>query len=273
MSTATKLAKMPLKFAANLSFMFKEHASLLDRYAAAKKAGFRAVECAFPYEFSIEQVVKAKTESGLQQVLINSWPGDLSKEDRGLAAIPGRQEEFKTTLETSIEYAKALDCTRLHIMSGKAMPLLKDAAMGKVFEDNLKLAADRLEKEGIVGLIEPINHYSVPHYHMNNFDEAVRLIKKINSSSLKLQMDLFHLQHLNGNLTHRIKDMFPYVGHIQIAQVPDRHEPNTAGEINYNYVFDVLTQLDYQGWIGCEYTPKGDTVDGLSWIKEYDVEL
>uniref|UniRef100_T1J8Z1 Putative hydroxypyruvate isomerase n=1 Tax=Strigamia maritima TaxID=126957 RepID=T1J8Z1_STRMM len=267
------MSRMAFRIAANLSFMFKEHSNLLDRYTAAKNAGFNGVEVGFPYDVSIEELATHKINAGLEQVLLNSWPGDLSKGELGLAAIPGRQEEFIKTLDTSIQYAKALNCSRIHIVAGKKVGELNEDEMDSVYEENLIVAVEKLKKEKIVALIEPINNYSVPNYYMNNYNKALKIIHKINSPYLKIQLDFYHLQILCGNLTNNVKDLLPFVGHIQIAQVPDRNEPNTPGEINYNYVFNLLAKLGYSEWIGCEYTPKSDVVKGLNWVKEFDMKF
>lgn len=259
--------KMSLKFCANLSFMFQESTSLLERYNLAKKAGFRAVECAFPYEYSLEDVKKAKENAGVDQILINVFVGDVTKGELGFAAIPGKEDEFKKSLELAVQYAKALNCSRIHIMSGRVEDVTKEH--NDVYESNMRLAATLLEKEDITGLIEPINPYSVPGYFMNNFEKGLELVKRINSPRLKLMMDLFHLQHLNGNLTNNITSLLPYVGHIQVAQVPHRHEPDTPGEVSYPYVFSLLEKLKYNGWIGLEYKPAEKTADGLKWIHNY----
>ncbi|GLH10953.1 Putative hydroxypyruvate isomerase [Gryllus bimaculatus] len=239
--------------------------------ALAKQAGFRAVECAFPYDFSTEDVVAAKKNAGVEQVLINVFVGDVTKGELGFAALPGQEEEFKNSISLAIKYAKALECPRIHIMSGRVEDVTRENA--DTYEKNIRYATSLLEKENIVGLIEPINPYSVPKYYMNSYEKGLELVKKINSPNLKLMMDLFHLQHLRGNLTHNIEDLLPYVGHIQIAQVPHRHEPDTNGEINYQYVFSVLEKNGYNGWIGLEYKPLEATAVGLKWIRNFGYSL
>ncbi|XP_067003135.1 putative hydroxypyruvate isomerase [Anabrus simplex] len=262
---------MPLKFCANLSFMFQETKCLLERYDLAKRAGFRAVECAFPYDYSVEDVKTTKEKAGVEQILINVFVGDVTKGELGFAAVPGKEAEFKKSLNLAVAYAKALNCSRIHIMSGRVENITREC--DQAYENNMRYAADLLSKENIVGLIEPINPYSVPKYFMNSYDKGLELVKKINSPNLKLMMDLFHLQHLRGNLTNNITDLLPYVGHIQIAQVPHRNEPNTPGEVNYPYLFSVLEKLGYDGWIGLEYKPASDTVTGLKWVEEYGYKL
>lgn len=259
---------MPLKFCANLSFMFHETASLLERYKIAKSLGFKAVECAFPYDYPLEDVVKAKESSKLEQVLINVNPGNLQKGELGFAALPGKQDLFRVSFEESVKYAKALDCKIIHIMSGVAEK--KTPEHREVLESNLRSIVPILESEGITGVIEPINPFSVPNYYLDNYDEAVDIIKKISSPQLKLQLDLFHLQQICGNLTRNIKDLLPYTGHIQVAQVPGRNEPNSDGEINYLYLLKLLEKEGYSGWIGLEYK---QLVSDVNWINEFGYRL
>lgn len=265
---------MPFKFAANLSFMFQESPTLVARYGAAQKAGFKLVEFAFPYAESVEELKKAKEQAGLEQVLINAFPGDLKAGDLGFAAIPGREEEFMEKLELSITYAKALGCKKMHIMAGK---IPKDANkdykenMLITFRRNLKNAADRLQKEGILALIEPVNdRISAPGYFLSCPHKGLEIVRQMAHPNLKLQFDIYHVQIMDGNLTKNIENFLPYVGHIQLAQVPARHEPDSPGEINFPYVFSVLEQQGYQGHIGLEYLPKGKTEDGLKWLKDME---
>lgn len=262
---------MPLKFCANLSFMFQETASLLERYGLAKDAGFRAVECAFPYDYEVDKVVEAKKNAKVEQILINTYVGDITKGELGFAAIPGSDAAFESSIQKAIKYAKALNCSRIHVMSG-AVEKVEDSHVNAYYK-NIKHAADVFEKENIIGLIEPINPYSVPNYYMNSFEKGLEVVKQVNSPNMKLMLDVFHLQQICGNLTRNITQLMPFVGHIQIAQVPDRHEPNTSGEIDYKYILSLLEKLGYNGWIGLEYKPQGATKDGLKWIKEFNVAL
>ncbi|XKL63563.1 hypothetical protein PGB90_005927 [Kerria lacca] len=255
---------MNLKFCANLSFMFQESASLLERYALAKECGFVAVECAFPYDYSIAEVKMAKEKENLEQVLINTYPGNFSNGELGFAAIPDKQTEFRNSIKQAVLYAGALNCKKIHIMAGRvgSPTNIND----EVYLSNLQYAADIFEKEGITGLIEPINPLSVPNYYLNSFEKALSFIHKINKTNLMLQLDVFHLQLISGNLTNNINKWLPIIGHIQIAQAPNRNEPDTDGEINFCYIFDLLKKLKYSGWIGLEYTPLTDTKSGLKWM-------
>ncbi|KAK7099716.1 putative hydroxypyruvate isomerase [Littorina saxatilis] len=266
-STAT----MPLKFAANLSMMFQEIATVAERYKAAKDAGFQYVEVAFPYHESMESLSSAKKAAGLEQILINSYPGDISKGDLGIAIFPDRVDEFREKLEMSIQYAKALDCKRMHVMAGKK-PADIDEAMLKKFEEtfisNMTYAADRLQKEGILALAESVNErVSVPNYFLGHPHKALQYVKKINHPNLKVQFDVFHVQIMDGSITQNLKEQFPYIGHVQISQVPDRGEPDENGEICFPYFFNLLQEMGYNGFVGCEYVPRGSTIQGLKWMK------
>ncbi|XP_015114299.1 putative hydroxypyruvate isomerase isoform X1 [Diachasma alloeum] len=264
-------AIMSLKFASNLSFMFTECPSIVGRYQLAKDAGFQAVESGFPFGYSVQQVTQAKEAAQVDQVLINVFTGDVSKGELGFAAVPGKEEEFRNSIQLTIDYAKALKCSKIHVMAGivENVSPINDT----VYESNLRYAVDKFEKEGIVGLIEPINGYSVPNYYMNCYDKGLALVKKINSPHLKLMFDIFHLQHLKGNVTNMIKENFHHLGHVQIAQVPDRNEPDTSGELDYRYILSALEQLGYTGHIGLEYKPKTKAAEGLKWIHNFGYSL
>jgi len=260
-----------MKFAANLGFLFvKEAPKIVDRYQLARLAGFSAVEVPFPYEIPLEDLVSAKAAADIQQVLINAYPGDLKKGELGISIYSERRYEFRESLELSIRYLKALDCTRLHIMAGKVTPATDMAEAEKVYVDNIRYAAGRLEKEGVLALIEPCNNQWIPDYFMNHPQKALHIIKEVDHPNLKLQLDIFHAQIIQGDLTRCIKECMPYVGHVQIAQVPNRGEPDSSGEICYEYVLKLLSDLGYDGWIGLEYIPSGiTTVGGLQFLNTW----
>ncbi|KAJ0172219.1 hypothetical protein K1T71_012192 [Dendrolimus kikuchii] len=260
-----------MKFCANISFMFSEASTILERYALAKEAGFKAIESGFPFGCTLEQVKQAKENAGIEQVLINLKTGDTTKGELGVTAVPGKEDEFKENFRTTIDYAKAVQARKVHIMAGKMDTVTPQN--WETYENNLKYAVDILRAENLLGLIEPINQYSVPKYFLNNFTKAVEIIKRINSPNLKLMLDVFHLQQISGDLSHAITNLMPYVGHVQIAQVPDRNEPNTPGEVNYEYILRHLAESGYNDWIGLEYKPLGNTKDGLTWIKAYGYSL
>lgn len=251
--------------------MFTETSSIIERYKLAKDAGFKAVETAFPSGYSIKDVVRAKEDAGVDQVLINVYPGDPNKGELGFAAIPGKEREFQKSIDMTIEYANGLNCKLIHIMDGTVES--PTAVNDEVFEKNLLYAIEKFKAANIIGVIEPINNFTVPHYYMNSFEKGLNAVKKMNSPHLKLQLDFFHLQHICGNITRNVKKLLPYVAHIQIAQVPDRHEPDTPGEIDYKYVLSLLEQEGYDGYIGLEYKPKSSSTEGLSWIEKYGYKL
>lgn len=262
---------MPLKFAANLSMLFQEIPTLAGRFKAAKDAGFKYTECTFPYAEGSEELGEACKEAGLEHVLINSWPGKMEKGELGLSALPDRVEDFRMQLEMSIEYANCLNCKRMHIMAGRTSRYNHDE-MKQTYMDNLRFAAERLQKDGIMCLIEPLNsRITAPNYFLSNFEKGVDIIKKIDHPNLKLQFDVFHAQIICGDLTANLKKFSPYIGHIQIAQVPDRGEPDLEGEINYRYIFKLLEDIGYDGFVGLEYKPRTTTTEGLKWMEELGV--
>ncbi|KAI8129332.1 putative hydroxypyruvate isomerase [Lucilia cuprina] len=261
---------MVLKFAANLNFLFTEASSIAERIHLAHRAGFRAVEIPFPRSEE-EQVAAAKKETGIEVALMNVALG-TGEMSLGSSSIPGSENEFKTHLKETVALAKKLQCKKIHLMAG----LVKNCPVEdhlKTYQMNLKYAAGILEQENIVGLIEPINKYSVPSYFMNSYEVARNVLENVNSKNLRLMLDVFHLQLIRGNVTHAFEDFAQLIGHIQIAQVPQRHEPDDVGELNYEYVFSLIEKLKYSDWIGCEYKPKTNTIDGLKWLNKYGVEL
>jgi len=264
---------MALKFCANLNFLFVENTtSMLERFRLAKAAGFRAVENSFPMDVSVDEAVRIQKETGLEVAMINISTGHLKGCEVGCTAIPDKENEFKSNLQRTIEFAKALNCKKIHLLAGKLQEApTKDHHI--TYIKNLKYAASVLATEQMTGLIEPICKYGVPGYYLNSFDHAVEILEKVNSTHIKLLVDLYHLQHIKGNITNTIRDLMPLIGHIQIAQVPGRNEPNTSGEINYEFVFNLIKDVGYDDWIGCEYRPINGTVKGLNWVKECGYSL
>jgi hydroxypyruvate isomerase len=255
------------RFAANLSMMFTEY-DFLDRFAAAADAGFQAVEYLFPYEYPADELARRLEAAGLQQALFNLPPGDWTMAERGLAALAGREADFAQALDLAIAYAKPLKCPKLHAMAGILAPAADRALARRTYVANLRLAAARTAEAGITLLIEPINTRDIPGYFLNRPSEARRIIEEVGAPNLALQFDVYHCQIMVGDLATQIRDHADITGHIQIAGVPERHEPD-VGEINYPYLFDVIDQTGYDGWIGCEYRPKGETADGLGWLKPW----
>ncbi|HVH76469.1 MAG TPA: 2-oxo-tetronate isomerase [Stellaceae bacterium] len=257
------------KFAANLSFMFQE-LGFLDRFEAAARCGFKAVEYLFPYEHPAETIAARLQQNGLAQVLFNMPPGDWAAGERGLGALPGREEEFRAGVDAAIAYAKALGCRTLHAMAGLLPEGGNRAAAERVYVDNLRHAADRLAAEGLTLVIEPINTRDIPGYFLNTTTQGMAVIERVGRANLKLQLDLYHVQIMEGDLAHRVRGLAEHYAHVQIAGNPGRNEPD-VGEINYPFLFDLFDEIGYAGWIGCEYRPKGETTAGLGWAKRYGI--
>jgi hydroxypyruvate isomerase len=252
------------KFAANLSFMFNE-VPLIDRFAAAAQAGFKGVEFLFPYEFEPEVVAGKLRANGLENVLFNLPPGNWAAGERGVACLPGRDEEFRAGVAKAVRYAQALGTPRLHAMAGLLPANAERARHRATYVENLRYAAAETARHGITLLIEPINTRDIPGYFLNTQAEAHAIREEIGASNLKVQMDLYHVQIVEGDIAMKVRKYLPHVGHIQIAGVPERNEPDT-GEINYPYLFRLLDELGYDGWLGCEYRPARGTVEGLGWM-------
>ncbi|MGD1922882.1 MAG: 2-oxo-tetronate isomerase [Paracoccaceae bacterium] len=247
------------KFAANLSMMFNEH-DFLDRFAAASKCGFRGVEFLFPYDFDASEIRAALDAHGLQQALFNAPPGDWQAGERGMSAIPGREQEFRDTFQQALEYAAIIEPGAIHVMAGNAAGKSAQAT----FVDNLTWAVEEAGDRLLV--IEPINSRDMPSYFLSRSDQAMAIINTVGAPNLKLQFDLYHAQIMEGDLTRRMERLAPDIGHIQIAGVPERHEPDD-GELNFTFLFKQIDALGYSGWVGCEYRPRGRTEDGLGWIQ------
>jgi len=255
------------RFSANLSYLFTE-TPFLERFGEAAHAGFRAVEFAFPYDYQVKEIVGRVLEHKVEVVLFNSPPGDSALGDRGLASIPGREHEFAAGIVTALRYAQALHCPRLHVMAG-VLPEGCDQEERdrrlRTYTRNLRFACTEAASEGVTILIEPLNPRDVPNYLLTTQAEAHTLRTEIGAANLKVQMDLYHAQIVEGDLSEKIRRWLPHIGHIQIAGVPGRHEPD-VGEINYEYLFRLLDDLKYDGWIGCEYRPSHGTTAGLTWL-------
>jgi len=250
------------KFTANLSFLFPD-LPFLDRFAAAKTAGFHAVEFAFAYEHPADQVAAAAKSASVEVVLMNLPPGDWNAGERGLSALAGRRADFHAALDKAFRYAEANGCRQLHCMAG-AGPTARE----EVFVENLAWAAEQASKRGIALLIEPINVIDMPGYFLTLPDQARRIIERVAHPNLFLQFDLYHCQVMRGDLARQLEAHFALIRHIQIAGNPGRNEPD-VGEISYPYLFDLIDKLGYHGWVGCEYKPMGDTVAGLGWARRY----
>ncbi|WP_428421732.1 2-oxo-tetronate isomerase [Methylibium sp.] len=253
------------RFAANLTLLYTEH-PFLDRAAAAARDGFEAVECQFPYEHPAAGFAARLADSGLPLVLMNAPPGDWAGGERGLAALPGRESEFRLSIDEAIAYAQAVRCPRVHVMAGRLPAGSERAALQPTFVENLAWAARQAAGSGIELLIEPINLRDMPGYFLNRQDHAHEIVELVSAPNLKVQMDLYHCQVVEGDVAMKLRRYLPTgrVGHLQIAGVPERQEPD-VGELNAPYLFGVIDGLGYQGWVGCEYRPRGGTSAGLGW--------
>ena len=253
------------RFAANLSMLFTE-VDFLDRFGAAAAAGFEAVEFLFPYDYPVEEIRARLDAHGLQLALFNMYPGDWAAGEKGLASLPGREEEFRASVDQALEYARALDCPKLHLMAGLADP--RSADHRARFVEHVRYAAERAAAEGRLIVLEPLNQYNVPGYFLPSVAHVTDLLAEIDRPNVKLQFDLYHAQLTGGDITHQIEQLAALTGHVQIASVPERHEPD-RGELYYPYVLAVLDRVGYDGWVGCEYVPAASTQAGLGWLDAY----
>jgi 2-dehydrotetronate isomerase len=255
------------RFSANLSFLYTE-LPFLERFAAAARDGFRAVEFAFAYEFRAKEISARLAAGRLAQVLINAPPGNLAAGERGLGALSGREEEFAASIATALDLARELRCPRVHVMAG-VLPEGGDPARDRArttFVNNLRFAAREALRHDVALTIEPINTRDIPGYFLNTQAEAHAIREEVGAPNVSVQMDLYHAQIVEGDLSEKLRRWLPHIGHIQIAGVPDRHEPD-VGELDYRYLFHLLDELGYEGWVGCEYRPRNGTSAGLGWMK------
>jgi hydroxypyruvate isomerase len=260
---------MPLQFSANLSFLFAEHA-FPDRFGAAARAGFRGVEFHFPYEHDPAALAEVVLTSGVEVVLFNLPAGDWSAGERGIACLPARKAEFQDGVGRAIEYAEALGCTRLNCLAGCLAGIPagdRDTAIDTLV-DNLRFAAAVTQRAGIRLMVEPLNTRDTPGFLLATSAQALQVIDAVGSRNLFLQYDAYHAQVMEGDLARTIETNLTRIGHLQIADNPGRHEPGT-GEIRFDFLFERLQALGYAGWIGCEYQPRGDTLDSLGWLARW----
>lgn len=259
------------RFAANLSMMFTE-APFLERFAAAAKAGFTGVEYLFPYDFPADAVAQQLREHALDNVLFNLPPGNWAAGERGIACLPGREDEFRAGVTTAMHYATRLNTTRVHAMAGIVPPDASPAAVHAAYIANLKYAAAELASHGITLLIEAINTRDIPGFYLNTQAQAYAVLEEVGAPNLAMQMDCYHMQIMEGDLAVKLRKYAAHCAHVQVAGVPQRNEPDT-GEVCYSYVFDLLDEIGYSGWVGCEYRPAGNTVDGLGWFQGRSARL
>ena len=257
------------RFAANLSMMYAEH-PFLDRFAAAARDGFQAVEYLFPYEHPASELAQRLKDNGLQQVLFNAPPGDWAAGERGMACLPGRTDEVRSAVQRALEYAAVLECPRVHLMAGLVPAGADRGVLRRTYVKNVAWAAEEAARHGVQILLEPINTRDIPGFFLNRQDHAHELLAEIGEPNVQVQMDLYHCQIVEGDVSIKVRQYMPTgrVGHIQIAGVPQRHEPD-IGEVNYPFLFDVIDETGFDGWVGCEYRPKAGTSEGLGWLRSY----
>ncbi|CDN50997.1 2-oxo-tetronate isomerase [Neorhizobium galegae] len=255
------------KFSANLSFLYQD-LPFLDRFAAAAKDGFGGLEYLGPYAEPKEKVVDALKASGLVQALFNVPSGDWAGGERGIACLPDRVQEFRDGVALALDYAKALGCGQVNVISGLVAKGADVDALEKVLVDNLKYAAPRCADAGVRLLIEPINLRDIPGFFLSTTDHAERVLDKVGSDNLYIQYDFYHMQVMQGDLIPTFTRLKERIAHVQIADNPGRNEPGT-GEINYDFILRELDRLGYDGWVGCEYRSKAGTSEGLGWMKPH----
>ncbi|MCV6613144.1 MAG: hydroxypyruvate isomerase [Amphritea sp.] len=253
-------------FAANLSMLFTEY-PLIDRFAAAAASGFRKVEIQFPYELSIAQIKAELDEHDLQLILINAPAGDWPAGERGIACHPDRVADFRQGLGQAINYAVALGCNKINILSGISPVDYKADEAEKTFIENLKFAADKLQHADIQLVAEAINTQDIPGFFLNRSDQAFALFKQVNHPNIRLQYDIYHMQIMEGNIIRTLQDHLDQIGHIQFADVPGRHEPQT-GELNFANIFQAIDDMGYSGELSLEYVPATTTEDSLRWMSD-----
>jgi len=255
------------RFCANISMLFKE-VEFPERFDAAARAGFKAVEIQFPYSWDKGLLAQVARRAGVEVALINIPAGDPEKGDRGIACLPGRIAEFREGVAKAIEYSKALGCKQMNCLAGVTPPDAQVAKLHETYVWNLRYAAVELARHGMTLLVEPINTQTIPGSYLNDSAQALALMDEVGAANLKLQYDLFHMRIMGDDLAETLAANLARIGHMQVADVPGRHEPGT-GEIDFPRLFDLVDRLGYKGWIGAEYVPAGRTEDGLAWVKKY----
>jgi hydroxypyruvate isomerase len=254
------------KFAANLSWLYQD-LPFLERFQAARASGFKAVEFLFPYLFQPGEIAARLAETELTAVLFNAPPGDFDKGERGLAALPSRQSDFQASVQQALEYVEWLQPRCLHVMAGITEGMDTERAF-ETYITNIQFVLEETKGTDLMITLEPINTRDIPGYFLTAIEQATDILEELNHPRLKIQLDWYHAQIMGGDLSRRTERFFAQIGHIQVAGVPDRNEPD-RGEVHFPYLFQLVDQLDYQGWIGCEYRPATTTGEGLGWLKPF----
>ncbi|MFZ7109682.1 2-oxo-tetronate isomerase [Avibacterium avium] len=255
------------KFAANLTMMFNE-VPFLDRFEAAAKAGFRYVEYLWPYDYSTTELKQRLDQFGLKQVLFNTQAGDVTQGEWGVAAIPGREDDARRDIDLALEYALALNCPNVHVMAAVVPEGADREAYKATFIENVRYAAEKFKPHGIKVLLEALSPEVKPNYLLKSQYDTLEMVELVDRDNVFVQLDYFHAQNVDGNLSRLTDKLAGKFAHIQIASVPERHEPD-EGEINYQYIFDKLDEMGYEGYVGCEYKPRAKTEEGLDWFEPY----
>jgi hydroxypyruvate isomerase len=252
------------RFAANITFMYNE-VEFLGRFGAARRSGFEAIEFHYPYEFERPVICEALESNGLEAVLINIPVGDKVKGDNGLACLPGREADFRAAVALAIDYATALDVPRANCLAGLVPAEADKREYHATFVNNLRFAAKEFKRAGLELTIEPLNSRDVPCFFLNHSRQAVEIIREVGADNVKLQYDLYHMQIMEGALAQTMEELLPFIGHIQFADTPGRHEPGT-GELNFDFLFRHIDRIGYSGWTSAEYRPLTTTAASLSWL-------
>lgn len=254
------------KFAANLSWLYQD-LPFLQRFKAAAKSGFKAVEFLFPYPFKPAEISARLEETELTMVLFNAPPGDFDEGERGLAAIPSRESDFRASVQQALKYVERLRPKCLHIMAGIVGDVDPERAL-ESYLTNIQFVLEETKGTELIITLEAINSHDIPGYFLTTIEQTAEILGELNHPRLKIQLDWYHAQIMGGDLSWRTKRFFPQIGHIQVAGVPDRNEPD-CGEVYFPHLFRLVDQLDYQGWIGCEYQPATTIEEGLGWLKRF----
>ena len=257
------------KFCANVSTMYSEY-PVLERFEQARNSGFDAVEFLFPYAYELDELALRLDDAELKLVLINAALGNPEQGQRGIGAIPGLESEFQSNIDQAFRYASRLGAEAIHVMAGIVSQDQDRERYEETFVTNLAKVADDAQELGIDLLLEPLNLEDSPGYLLTNSDHAMRLIREVDKPNVKLQYDFYHMQIMEGDLGRRVTELLSHIGHIQFSSRPGRHEPQ-YGEVNVDYLFNLLDDLNYQGYVGCEYSAKGTTQEGLCWASHWGI--